>query len=126
LSTAVHELATNAGKYGSLSVRSGQVELSWAVERTKQGLALLLDWKERNGPPPKRTPRPGFGSKLIHTVIERQLGGSVQQSFEPQGLTARLTIPLTHERWPDLTSSERTKASAPTMRGPGDSAGPFG
>jgi PAS domain S-box-containing protein len=100
LSTAVHELATNAGKYGSLSLRSGRVEVCWSVHRTQKGLALLLDWKERDGPPPKRTRRQGFGSKLIHTVIERQLGGEVKQTFGPQGMEARLTIPLTHERWP--------------------------
>jgi two-component sensor histidine kinase len=100
LSAAVHELATNATKYGSLSARSGRVEVSWSVQRTEQGLTLLFDWKERNGPPHKRQRRPGFGSKLIHTVIERQLNGKVQQTFGPKGMEAKLTIPLTHERWP--------------------------
>jgi PAS domain S-box-containing protein len=100
LSAAVHELATNASKYGSLSVRSGRVEVSWSVQRTKQGLTLLFDWKERNGPPQKRRRRPGFGSKLMHTVIERQLNGEVRQSFGRDGMDAKLTIPLTHERWP--------------------------
>jgi PAS domain S-box-containing protein len=100
LSAAVHELATNASKYGSLSARSGRVEVSWSVERTEQGLTLLLDWKERNGPPHKRNRRPGFGSKLIHTVIERQLNGKVLQTFGPKGMEAKLTIPLTQERWP--------------------------
>jgi PAS domain S-box-containing protein len=100
LSAAVHELATNASKYGSLSARSGRVEVSWSVQRTEQGLTLLFDWKERNGPPHKRHRRPGFGSKLIHTVIERQLNGKVQQTFGPKGMEAKLTIPLTHERWP--------------------------
>jgi two-component sensor histidine kinase len=100
LSAALHELATNASKYGSLSVRTGRVELSWLVRRTEQGLTLLLDWKERGGPPPKRTRRPGFGSRLIHTVIERQLNGKVEQSFPAKGMETKLTIPLTHERWP--------------------------
>ncbi len=100
LSAAVHELATNASKYGSLSTRLGRVEVSWSVQRTEQGLTLLFDWKERNGPPHKRNRRPGFGSKLIHTVIERQLNGKVLQSFGPKGMEAELTIPLTHERWP--------------------------
>jgi PAS domain S-box-containing protein len=103
LSAAVHELATNASKYGSLSARLGRVEVSWSVQRTEQGLTLLFDWKERNGPPHKRNRRPGFGSKLIHTVIERQLNGKVLQSFGPKGLEAELTIPLTHERWPGGT-----------------------
>jgi two-component sensor histidine kinase len=109
LSTAVHELATNAGKYGSLTLRSGRVEVSWSVPRTNKGLALLLDWKERDGPPPKRARRQGFGSRLIRTVIERQLGGEVKQSFGPKGMEARLTIPLTHERWPGERASGETQ-----------------
>jgi two-component sensor histidine kinase len=100
LSMAVHELATNASKHGSLSETGGRVELNWSVGRTDQGLTLVLDWKERDGPAPKRGRRPGFGSRLITMVIERQLNGNVEQSFGPDGLDARLTVPLTHERWP--------------------------
>src|SRR5262245_31094727 len=100
LSMAVHELATNASKHGSLSVGSGRVELSWSVTRTEQGLTLVLDWKESRGPAPRRSRRQGFGSRLINMVIERQLNGQVEQSFAPDGLRARLTVPLTHERWP--------------------------
>jgi len=100
LSMAVHELATNASKHGSLSVGSGRVELSWSVTRTEQGLTLVLDWKESRGPAPRRSRRQGFGSRLISMVIERQLNGQVEQSFTAEGLRARLTVPLTHERWP--------------------------
>lgn len=100
LSLAVHELATNAVKHGSLSQRAGLVEVTWMVERTQQGLTLVLDWKERGGPPPKRSRRAGFGSKLITMVIERQLNGQVQQTFSAEGMDARLIVPLTHERWP--------------------------
>jgi two-component sensor histidine kinase len=100
LSMAMHELATNAGKHGSLSVRGGRVDVQWSVTRTQQGLTLVLDWKESHGPAPKRNRRPGFGSRLISMVIERQLNGQVQQSYGPKGLEARLTVPLTHERWP--------------------------
>jgi len=101
LSSAVHELATNASKYGSLSADSGRLELSWAVKRAAQGLSLAFDWKERGGPPPKRARRAGFGSRLIGMVIERQLGGEMHRSFGPEGMEARLIVPLTHERWPE-------------------------
>jgi PAS domain S-box-containing protein len=111
LSAAVHELATNASKYGSLSLRSGRIEVTWSVQRTEQGLTLLFDWKERNGPRQKRNRRPGFGSKLIHTVIERQLNGKVLQSFGPKGMDANLTIPLTHERWPGGPAASPADAS---------------
>jgi len=100
LSMAVHELATNASKHGSLSAPSGHVEVTWSITRTQQGLTLVLDWRESGGPAPKRTRRPGFGSRLINMVIERQLNGQVAQSFGPDGLSAKLTVPLTHERWP--------------------------
>src|SRR5207248_9269122 len=65
LSMAVHELVTNASKHGSLSQPIGKVDLSWSVTRTAQGLTLVLDWKETDGPAPKRSRRTGFGSRLI-------------------------------------------------------------
>ena len=109
LSMAVHELATNASKHGSLSGPAGRVDLIWSVTRTQQGLTLVLDWKESSGPAPRRSRRPGFGSRLISMVIERQLNGQVEQAFGPDGLNAKLTVPLTHERWP---SGARSTAHA--------------
>ena len=100
LGMAVHELATNASKHGSLSEPRGRVDVGWSVARTAQGLTLILDWKEIGGPVPKKNRRPGFGSRLINMVIERQLNGQVHQAFTPSGLEAKLTVPLTHERWP--------------------------
>ena len=112
LSMAVHELVTNASKHGSLAGQNGRVDLVWSVARTEQGLTLVLDWTESDGPAPKRTVRPGFGSRLINMVIERQLNGRVEHRFEPSGLRARLTVPLTHERWPGAarTSAESVGA----------------
>jgi PAS domain S-box-containing protein len=101
LSSAVHELATNASKYGSLSTPAGRLEVRWSVGRGERGVALDLHWIERGGPPPKRSRRIGFGSRLIEMVIERQLNGEVTRSFGREGLEARLIVPLTHERWPD-------------------------
>jgi PAS domain S-box-containing protein len=100
LSTALHELITNAGKHGSLSRDTGRLDMTWTVTRTQRGLTLLLEWNETEGPAPKRTRRPGFGSRLINMVIERQLNGEVRQTFDTKGLHAQLTVPLTHERWP--------------------------
>jgi PAS domain S-box-containing protein len=100
LSIAMHELTTNASKHGSLSTRAGRVEVTWQVQRTDLGLALLLNWKEREGPTPKRSRRTGFGSRLVTMVIERQLNGTVQMTYGPGGLDVELNVPLTHERWP--------------------------
>ena len=100
LSMAIHELTTNASKHGSLSTRAGRVEVTWQVHRTDRGLTLLLNWKEREGPTPKRQRRAGFGSRLVTMVIERQLNGTVRMTYGPDGLDVALTVPLTHERWP--------------------------
>jgi PAS domain S-box-containing protein len=100
LSTALHELITNAGKHGSLSRLTGRLDMTWTVTRTQRGLTLLLQWSETEGPAPKRTRRPGFGSRLINMVIERQLNGEVRQTFDTKGMHTQLTVPLTHERWP--------------------------
>ena len=78
----------------------GRVEVTWQVQRTDLGLTLLLNWKEREGPAPKRQRRTGFGSRLVTMVIERQLNGTVRMTYGPGGLDVELTVPLTHERWP--------------------------
>ncbi|MBX9776305.1 MAG: PAS domain-containing protein [Xanthobacteraceae bacterium] len=100
LSMAIHELTTNASKHGSLSTRAGRVEVTWQVQRTDLGLTLLLNWKERDGPTPKRSRRTGFGSRLVTMVIERQLNGAARMTYGPGGLDVELSVPLTHERWP--------------------------
>jgi len=100
LSAALHELAANAIKHGSLSRPKGQLDLSWSVSRTERGVTLILDWIERNGPPARRPRRLGFGSRLVGLVIERQLNGEVQRSFTRDGLSVHMVVPLTHERWP--------------------------
>jgi PAS domain S-box-containing protein len=111
LSAALHELAANASKHGSLSRPQGRLELSWSVERTRRGLTLTLDWVERNGPPTRRPRRSGFGARLISLVIERQMNGEVHPTYGADGLSVRLIIPLTHERWP--TQPEPTANPAP-------------
>ena len=100
LSAALHELAENAVKYGSLSRPKGQLELSWTVSRTRRGMTLVLDWVEKNGPPARRPRKLGFGSRLIALVIERQLNGEVTRTFGTKGLAVHMVVPLTRERWP--------------------------
>jgi two-component sensor histidine kinase len=100
LSAALHELAANAIKHGSLSRSKGQLDLTWSVGRTQRGMTLTLDWVEKNGPPARRPRKVGFGSRLIDLVIARQLNGEVTRAFTRSGLTVRMIVPLTHERWP--------------------------
>jgi PAS domain S-box-containing protein len=110
LSAALHELAANAIKHGSLSRPKGQLDLSWSVSRTERGMTLIFDWVEKNGPPARSPRRIGFGSRLITLVIERQLNGEVTRSFTAKGLSVHMVVPLTHERWPTAAVANGSRA----------------
>jgi two-component sensor histidine kinase len=93
LSMALHELATNAVKYGALSAEGGLVRLSWAVDGPA-GL-LRLCWAESGGPPLAAPPRHrGFGSRVLEGTVQGQLGGSVRQDWTAAGLVCRIEVPL--------------------------------
>jgi len=106
LNAALHELAANAIKHGSLSRPKGQLDLHWSVERTDRGMTLIMDWMEKNGPPARRPRKSGFGTRLIDLVIQRQLNGEVIRTYASHGLSVKLLVPLTHERWPSPAVGE--------------------
>lgn len=92
-SLLLHELGTNACKYGALSVPAGQVAVSWHMEYPPGGEAVfVLDWHERGGPPAEPPRRHGFGSRLIRAGLIGIGGGALD--YAPQGLTATFTAPL--------------------------------
>ena len=94
ISMLLHELATNAAKYGALSAPGGQVQVTWEYDAKADG-DFRLDWRETGGPPvtspPSDTPR-GFGSKLIEMTVV-QLSGRVEFDWKPTGLCCTLRIP---------------------------------
>ena len=94
LGMAVHELATNAAKFGALSVPEGDVAVTWDVERTEDGEHLHLDWVERNGPPVKEPAKRGFGSMLIERALSHDLSGKAKIEFLPEGVRAIVRAPL--------------------------------
>lgn len=98
LALVFHELATNAVKYGALSVPAGTVHVRWEVVQGADCRPLLsLVWEERDGPPVKPRPtsgRSGFGSRLIRSSIERQLAGSLHLDWAPGGLVAKIEVAL--------------------------------
>lgn len=91
---AVHELTTNAAKYGAFSLPSGRVEVTWSLESQTDGCRLTLIWQERGGPPVEEPKRLGFGSVLLQRGLGRQLGGEVETTFAPDGLHVRITAML--------------------------------
>ena len=94
LGMAMHELVTNAAKYGSLSVPTGRVEVVWARSTTVEGPSLRLSWTETGGPEPEPPSRTGFGTKLIDRVLRVQLRAEVETSWEPTGLKVVIEVPL--------------------------------
>lgn len=89
LSMLLHELATNANKYGACGRHGGSVSVSWTL---KKGW-VDLQWRETGGPTVTAPNREGFGSKLM-TTLARQLGGSISRQWEPAGLSVDLTFPI--------------------------------
>jgi two-component sensor histidine kinase len=93
LSMAVHELATNAAKYGALSVPEGQVAISWSVMPGQQR-QLTLCWQERGGPPVALPERRGFGTRLIERSLAQELAGDVSLAYVPTGVVCTVKAPL--------------------------------
>ncbi len=94
LSMALHELATNAAKYGSLSVDKGSIEVLWRVLSVGGPAELQLTWTEKNGPPVVEPTRKGFGSRLISQSLANELSGTVRLEFRPAGVVCRITAPI--------------------------------
>jgi PAS domain S-box-containing protein len=86
---ALHELATNAGKYGALSTDRGRVDICWGIE----GDTFTISWTEREGPPVLAPGRRGFGTTVMEAITERTLDGKVCLQHAPSGVTWRLTCP---------------------------------
>ena len=90
----VHELATNAAKYGALAAPVGQVDVTWSRQPEAAGDRLRLDWTERGGPPVTPPSRLGFGSRLIERSLQGALMGSAALTFAPEGLRCHIELPL--------------------------------
>jgi PAS domain S-box-containing protein len=94
LGMVFHELATNAAKYGALSVAEGRVSVTWSLSETPAGPALTLDWVESGGPPVAAPTRLGFGARLIERTLAGELGGSASLDYQVEGLRCTLKAPL--------------------------------
>ena len=91
---AIHELATNAIKYGALSAPTGKVRISWMLDGNAGASSQLsLNWIEQGGPPATPPPRKGFGHVVIVDMIERSLNGTVAVKFAVEGLTWSVSMP---------------------------------
>lgn len=92
---AIHELATNAVKYGALSQKTGHVDVVWRVDETTDPHQLILDWRESGGPRVAPPQRRGFGSELLERTLAFEFKGKTTLEFNPSGLHGSVSIPLT-------------------------------
>ena len=97
LTMAIHELATNAAKYGALSKTGGEVWVSWSKAPGTPEL-LKLEWRESGGPPVRPPVRKGFGSRLLERGLALELEGRARLEFAPRGFACRIEIPLSSAR----------------------------
>jgi two-component sensor histidine kinase len=91
---AIHELCTNAIKYGALSNDGGTISIRWCLKGRSEDPELLLVWTEQGGPAVQAPPKRGFGTRMIERALASDLKASVQISFEEQGVVCSLSAPV--------------------------------
>jgi len=94
MALVVHELTTNAAKYGALSVPEGSVAISWAISDAGEERTLDFRWSERSGPPVKAPSQGGFGSIMLKRVLEHEFGAVVQADYAMEGFRFEAAFPL--------------------------------
>ncbi len=117
----LHELVTNAGKYGALSDGAGQVEISWSFDAGGAGEeSFVMSWRERGGPPVAAPERQGFGTTVIGRLAESSLDVKVDFAFPPEGFEWRLRCIasdiLDGVRLPSPSVKPAPAAGGPAMR----------
>lgn len=106
IALVLHELATNAAKYGALATPEGRVTVAWRLEED----TLVLEWQECGGPPVTTPSSHGFGTRITKASVEKQLGGKLDFEWNPAGLVCRLSIPNAQE---PVRSEEAPVKAAP-------------
>jgi two-component sensor histidine kinase len=89
-------MATNAAKYGALSIPEGRVTISWSRRRASDGGGLEIQWTESGGPAVGTPKKRGFGSLVIQQNLARALDAEVEYDFAPDGVRCRIMIPEAH------------------------------
>ncbi|HWL68729.1 MAG TPA: HWE histidine kinase domain-containing protein [Geminicoccus sp.] len=100
LAMGIHELCTNALRFGALSARDGRVLIDWRLTGGEEADQLELTWQEAGGPPVHPPGQRGFGTRLIESGLAREFGGKVTLDFAPGGLVCRVQAPLPAEEPP--------------------------
>jgi two-component sensor histidine kinase len=94
LAKVLHELSTNAAKYGALSLPGGRLSVGWGHKPNGQRAILVLEWREVGGPPVAFDVQSSYGTDLIRNLIPHELGGTVDLAFAVEGVRCRIEVPL--------------------------------
>ena len=94
LGIALHEMATNAVKYGAMADERGRLSVTWTFETRDGAKWLVIVWRESGGPPVPKPTRTGYGTDLIRRSIEYDFGGNAEFIYEPSGLVVTLAMPM--------------------------------
>jgi two-component sensor histidine kinase len=94
ITLAVHELGTNAAKYGALSNETGRINVRWSVRKRDDHSQLVFTWRERGGPEVSPPTRRGFGSRMIEQALRAHFSGAVTMTYAPEGVDFRIVAPL--------------------------------
>jgi two-component sensor histidine kinase len=95
LGLALHELATNASKYGALSVPTGRIEIGWTISDWAASTKRFhMTWRESGGPAVQRPIRKGFGSTVIVATLSRTFTGEAELDYRPEGVRWEFTAPM--------------------------------
>jgi len=94
LGMAIHELATNAAKYGALSIYGGRLNVTWTVTIESTRHTLNIDWVESGGPPVTAPTHCGFGSRLVEFVLPEQIRAKTSIDYRPEGVHVSCVVPL--------------------------------
>ncbi|MEQ8316320.1 MAG: chemotaxis protein CheB [Phycisphaerales bacterium] len=116
LHMAIHEMATNAAKYGALSTPEGRLRIRWRIVTSRETTGVEITWTERGGPTLEASHTEGFGSQMIRDMLAYELQGEVDFDFEPEGLTARIWFPLRHADTDAIVPASLTGASNSNAR----------
>jgi PAS domain S-box-containing protein len=93
LAVALHELSANAARYGALSTERGRVDIAWRLAADGAEPALLLEWRERGGPPVAMPSSDGFGTLVLRRMLAHDLRAAVDLEYAPGGLVCRIAVP---------------------------------
>ena len=119
MAMVIHELVTNAAKYGALSTQSGRVSVRW-YRKLNGSAQLVFVWEEAGGPKVRAPKKSGYGTGVVRDLVAYEFGGTVDLSFAPEGVRCRLEIPIDRISCdsPDISRSEQLHHSGDRVEAP--------